>query len=1291
MTTSLLIPLVGNQLGNSLALEEYKGNYKRASEVATSSLEAARQSGDTIQLTEALLAAGTVQLVQGRPAAARRCFAEAEQCAKGDGARQLYAVNGSILATYYASNLFPGWGGSNGDEDTGSLQAYIEGQSQRRSDLRRVLTDPADQLTDRLMSDLLANILPMRSVMELSYTAPAANAEQLLEVALSVPIRFRQQAEALAADSILLAYTLLAAADLAWRARRSDLAPAFLQEALSRYAEANDAAGAATCHMTWGDWLAAPFSSPLKWNFALQTNGSEGSNLSWVIEDVEFTQQGANIEQALGAYQQAATLFEQADAPRGLAALQLRYGYLAMLRDDYPAAVAYAREASRAFSECGDEFGYMTAQTHAIMSGIGAGEAAKQYELAEEIGHWGATEGSFSYARGLGTLVGRAARHWVLRGGDYERALAGYHLSETLFKALGTPAYQVQSLVDQANVNYAIGEPSTAIILYEQALDLYEATILTHPHIAAMLRSRIISLAVNTYNLAVRTVDANEIERSAARLQKQLQQIPNLPDNISSMLDALTGRIGKAMGGEADQDEPMQLVDWALRSLAQSTVDQASVLVPLYHAQRARDDGDEETAQRLFATALRAARSVSSDEADWLEATVLGQQKQYDQARAAFERYIRRGASSAGFIGQLVNVLSAVGSTGQAELRRQQERNASLAFTFMVRIKAHQEAFQYYEQLRQLGGDDWWDHDARSWLDLSDCAEMYEGLGQFAEASAFYDKAIAAFEERRKLLSRDELKTAMAADKGAQYLYFLAARAALKLSVTAQQNDDQVQARNYAAYAFDYMERGRARALLDLMAGSAVLAGTSDTETQTLRDWRRITAQLTVWRGLLAQERRRVGSAQPEEHRMAALEQQIVAGEAKLRGIEAQLGVANPLLHQALNSQAQVITAEQVSAALEPGTVLLEYAFLGDDLLVWAFTEAGIAHTYSLAVDAKTLTRQIRNLHRVCEARAQWEPLAVELSKILLAPLDEIIQNSQHLIIVPYGAAHALPFHILPWKGQPLICTRAVSYLPSASVLRFLERPHSELPQRLLAIGNPTRMSYTPLFSDAPVPLKPLRAAETEALFVASLFQEGRALVGDEATEAAVVQHLGAYPLLHLATHGYLSEDAPLLSAIVLANGESLSVYELMGLRLNADLVVLSACNTAQGETTGGDDVLGLTRGLLATGARSAVVSLWPVDDISTSLLMGQFYRELRRGTAPETALQLAQQYLRRLNRNEIRAEIDKLHVDLTSAGVERDVINLVVKLRDTRRSGAGAADDYSHPFFWAPFILVGA
>jgi CHAT domain-containing protein len=168
------------------------------------------------------------------------------------------------------------------------------------------------------------------------------------------------------------------------------------------------------------------------------------------------------------------------------------------------------------------------------------------------------------------------------------------------------------------------------------------------------------------------------------------------------------------------------------------------------------------------------------------------------------------------------------------------------------------------------------------------------------------------------------------------------------------------------------------------------------------------------------------------------------------------------------------------------------------------------------------------------------------------------------------------------------------------------------------------------------------------------------------------------YSLIHFATHGILSEENPLLSSILLAHGESLSVHELMGLQLNAELVVLSACQTGLGQVTGGDDVIGLTRGLLGAGVRAAVVSLWPVNDLSTSLFMGEFYRQLRSAKPPAVCLHGAQNYLRNLDPEMIAAE----SAILRDAGHARDLLP-ASKIESIKK-------DCSHPCYWAPFILVG-
>jgi CHAT domain-containing protein len=499
-------------------------------------------------------------------------------------------------------------------------------------------------------------------------------------------------------------------------------------------------------------------------------------------------------------------------------------------------------------------------------------------------------------------------------------------------------------------------------------------------------------------------------------------------------------------------------------------------------------------------------------------------------------------------------------------------------------------------------------------------------------------------------------------ESGAQYLYFQAARAAMK------QGD--------YARSFDYAERGKARGLLDLMAGSAVIVRAPETESVAMRSWRQLNAQLTLRRGLLAQER---GKPEPNAPSIAQFTRQIAADEEQLHQIEAELALSNPNFQKAVSVEATTLSLDEVAAALPAGAAMLEYFFLAGDLLVWAITPEGLKRAVGVSLDTDALAREIRAFHHACETRAHTESLGTKLAETLLTPFTDVIRASSRLIIVPYGAAHTLPFQALPFDGDPLGAARPVSYLPSASVLQFLRLDGAHtVPERILAVGNPTLN---------------LPAAAAEAAFVASLFGQP-ALLGEAATEQAVLERIPDCPVLHFATHGRLSEVAPLSSSIMLADGEELTVYELMGLHLKADLVVLSACNTGQGETTGGDDVLGLTRGLLGAGARAAVVSLWQVDDVSTSLFMGELYRRLRAHDTPAEALQAAQNYLRRLNPAEIADALDELKRSVEGVGTQGIAPNVVTQARGTRLGRpvgtAPASADYRHPYYWAPFILVG-
>ena len=484
--------------------------------------------------------------------------------------------------------------------------------------------------------------------------------------------------------------------------------------------------------------------------------------------------------------------------------------------------------------------------------------------------------------------------------------------------------------------------------------------------------------------------------------------------------------------------------------------------------------------------------------------------------------------------------------------------------------------------------------------------------------------------------------------------------------------------------------------LLDLMATGALVRESGRTG-HPLGEWREVNARLGLRRGLLAQERSR---PQSDATRIAELGRQIGADEAELREAEARLLEAAPELAASLRATAPVLTLDQVAARLSADTLLVELMFLGDDLLAWAIDGAGLAGAFGVSLDTRALEADVRQFHAVCRERGPAGELAAALGDRLLGPLATLLPRSSSLVVVPYGVTHLLPFHALTVGGRLLGDTHRVSYLPSASALQFLDRSGGDRggrgsreprPRRLLAVGNPRSMSFRPPLADGPVALPPLPAAATEAAYVASLFApDATVLIGPAATEAAVRAELGAHSLLHLATHGNLVEDAPLASSLSLADGDELTVYELMGERLDAELVVLSACETARGATTGGDDVLGLTRALLAAGARSAVVSLWPVDDVSTSLLMGHLYRRLREGADPAEALASAQRELRALGPADAAAALAAMEERLARSGAADATIAPATTAARAAVAADASAAVYGHPYYWAPFILIG-
>ncbi len=225
---------------------------------------------------------------------------------------------------------------------------------------------------------------------------------------------------------------------------------------------------------------------------------------------------------------------------------------------------------------------------------------------------------------------------------------------------------------------------------------------------------------------------------------------------------------------------------------------------------------------------------------------------------------------------------------------------------------------------------------------------------------------------------------------------------------------------------------------------------------------------------------------------------------------------------------------------------------------------------------------------------------------------------SHQLTIAPHGILHYLPFGALLDGDQYLVDRVSLRMTPSAAVLVYLPTDRPRKAGTLLALGNPD-------LGDRALDLP---NAQTEAVRVAALFPNSRALVRADASKSALKDLGNGFAMLHFATHGRFNADAPLSSGLYLAKGREsdgvLTVGDLYSLHLDADLVTLSACETGLGKVANGDDVIGLTRGFLYAGARTIVASLWEVDDAATAQLMESFYRNQAQHDKRE-ALRLAQ------------------------------------------------------------------
>jgi CHAT domain-containing protein len=266
----------------------------------------------------------------------------------------------------------------------------------------------------------------------------------------------------------------------------------------------------------------------------------------------------------------------------------------------------------------------------------------------------------------------------------------------------------------------------------------------------------------------------------------------------------------------------------------------------------------------------------------------------------------------------------------------------------------------------------------------------------------------------------------------------------------------------------------------------------------------------------------------------------------------------------------------------------------------------------------------------------QPQPNLPTLHQLLIDPIASLLPKdpNAHVIFIPQDSLFQVPFPALQDEGGTyLIEKHTILTAPSIQVLDLTRQQRQKLANQpanghgnALVLGNPTMPSVSLSPGEPKQQLSPLPGAEAEAIAIAPLLKT-QAITGAQATKAQIVQKMPQASIIHLATHGLLDDVRGLGSAIALAPSGSddglLTAEEIFDMKLQANLVVLSACNTGFGRITG-DGVIGLSRALISAGVPSVIVSLWAVPDAPTSELMQSFYQNLQNNPDKAQALRQA-------------------------------------------------------------------
>ncbi len=801
--------------------------------------------------------------------------------------------------------------------------------------------------------------------------------------------------------------------------------------------------------------------------------------------------------------------------------------------------------------------------------------------------------------------------------GDETQARASYQKSLSAFEALGDKSRMATALLGLGNVHRSQGDYAEALQCYRRALEIIEP-----------LGNKIrISGMLNNLGLVYR--EQGNYAQALAAYQRglALDEAANDRVQIAMKLNNI-GLIHQAQGNQA------LALAYFEKSLALSEAlgeksRIANTLASIGNIHR--EQGNYTQATQLFQKSLASSEAMGDKAGLANTLNNLGRTYYLQGNDAVAQAHYQQSLALRETLGDKAGIARTLNNLG--DLYKRQGRYAQ-ALEMATRAAA---------LARQIGDVE------NHWRACLRVGAAQRALNEPVQARRAFAEAIAVIET---------LRTNVAGGGEAQQSFFESKVAPYHAMVELLAHEGQT------VEALRCAERAKARVLLDVLQTGRVNISKAMTTLEQEQE-RNLNSQRSSLNTQLSRER---AHAQPNQTRLTELTTQLENTRLGLGAFQAALYAAHPEL-RVRRGEAQALKPEEVTALLpDAASALLEYVVADDQTFLFTITKANgkaaaSVQTYTLPIKRAELTQQIETFRQQLAARdLGFRATATKLYDLLLKPAQAQLKGKTNLVIVPDGKLWELPFQALPTGAHRyLLEDAALSYAPSLTVLREMtkrQKTPTSAPT-LLALGNPALGKETvarATFALRDGKFEPLPEAEAEVKHLAQLYGATRSKVytGAEAREDRAKAEAGQMRVLHFATHGVLNDAAPLYSHLVLAQSEKedglLEAWEVMQMDLQADLAVLSACETARGRFGAGEGVLGLSWALFVAGVPATVVSQWKVESAATRALMLTFHRQLR-ATSTKT----------------------------TKAAALRQAALAVLKRPAT-----------SHPFYWAGFVLVG-